>query len=640
MTAWRLVINSNQSGTTGTTIAETNFPHGTFFGSTIGTSQQGSSAVSSAVDNDITTAWFSSTSASFPQNMTVLLDASTSIPDVFTITTHPTNPDYSPSDFRIEVTNDVPPTVDSTWEVIWNIQNQIEWTGGETRSFDRVTVPVDPAITQLLENIGQASVNHSSITISEADYTILGVINVDVASLAMYNTIIEHSNSFSNPATIQEVQEMIDGLANASVSVVGISDNANSSLNITYNNTGAVVLSSIRVTAGTSGDETAYLDTVVANPHETTGQVTLSGLPLDDSNVIVKVQGFIASQIISEDSTSFISKDPVGFFPTTMTGWRLVVTSNQSGTTGVTIADTNFSGTNVTSTSHQGNSVAFLAVNNNVGNAWFSSRSENFPQNITVLLDNSVLIPNIFQVTTHPSNPDFSPQNFKLEITNDVPPTENSTWLTIWDIQNQTGWSEGETRSFEKSTVPSDPNIAALLNSIGQANVDHSDVTISEADYVVLGVTDVNFAKLSTYNAIIKHSSFFSNPATLIEVQSMINKLAISEVTLDQINNNAEVSTTVSYNLIAADLFTSLTITAGNAENNTAYFDSQVIDLNEGAGQFNLTGLPVDGTNVIVSIQALIGDITEKQSSTVFLSGANADATNIIPIIYLLLLAE
>ncbi|MEE9326117.1 MAG: sialate O-acetylesterase [Cocleimonas sp.] len=638
MTGWRLVINSNQSGTTGTTIAETNLPGN----NVTGTSQQGESAVSSAVDNDLGSAWFSSKSASFPQNMTVLLDASTTIPNVFEIATHHENPEFSPRDFKIEVTNDVPPSIDSTWETIWDIQDQTGWIGGETRSFDKPSDPADTAVTQLLESIGQASIDHSSISLGESDYIILDINNVDLSSLTTYNQIIEHSNTFSNPATTLEVQEMVDGLANASVSVVEISDNANTSLNITYNTTGSTVFSSLRITAGNSGDETAYLDTNVDNPHESTGQVILSDLPLDDSDVIIKVQSLIGSQVILEDSTTFNSKDPVDFFPATMTGWRLEITSNQSGTNGVTIADTNLPGTNVTSTSHQVNSVAFLAVNNNVDNAWFSSQSESFPQSLTVMLDSSASIPNLLQITTHPSNPDFSPENFKLEITNDVPPSENSTWITIWDVQNQTGWVAGETRSFEKSSVPLDNNISTLLSNIGQASFDHSDISISEANYAVLGVTDVTLTNLSIYNAIIKNSSFFSNPATLTEVQNMINKLAIANVILDQVNNSSEESTSISYNLIGADLFTSLTIKAGNSGNDTAYLDTQGVDPIEGEGQFDITGLPVDETNIIVSIQAFIGDIASKESSTTFLSGvtSNEDATNIIPILFLLLLEE
>lgn len=87
-------------------------------------------AAGNVVDNDAGTTWHSAIGGN-PALWRYDFGSNKDITEV-TITAHPSNPAYSPTDFDIQYSDD-----DSAWTTSWSVAGSTGWSAGETRTFTK-----------------------------------------------------------------------------------------------------------------------------------------------------------------------------------------------------------------------------------------------------------------------------------------------------------------------------------------------------------------------------------------------------------------------------------------------------------------------------------------------------------------------
>lgn len=457
-------------------------------------------------------------------------------------------------------------------------------------------------VTGILSQIGLEADNPDVLpsTVTAVQLSQVGITGVTPANIGAYQAYIDaNPDSFSNPATVSEIQAAVTSVNSTVTSVLAQIGNEGDNPNSVTSVVTVAQLESIGITGITPANIGAYQAYIDANPDAFSNPASISEIQTAVSNVNTAVSS-VLTQIGNE-----------GDSPNTIPSVVTVAQLNSIGITGVTPANIS---------AYQ----AYIDANPNN----FSSPATVSEIQAAVAAVNTNVTSVLAQIGNEGDNPNSVTsvvtvaQLESIGITG-VTPANIGAYQAYIDA-NPDAFSSPATLSEIQAAVASvNTSVSSVLTQIGNEgdnpNTIPSSVTVAQLQSI--GITGINASNLAAYQAYIDaNPDNFSSPATLAEVQAAVTA-ANSSVTsvLAQIGNEGDSPNTVPSVVTVAQL-QSIGITGVTAANIGAY--QAYIDANPNSFSSPAT---------LSEVQSAVTAVNSGVTSVLAQIGNEGDSPNTVP---------
>ncbi len=457
-------------------------------------------------------------------------------------------------------------------------------------------------VTGILSQIGLEADNPDTLpsTVTAVQLSQVGVTGVTPANIGAYQEYIDtHPDSFSNPATVSEIQAAVTSVNSTVTSVLAQIGNEGDNPNSVTSVVTVAQLESIGVTGVTEDNIGAYHDYIDANPDAFSNPATVSEIQTAVSNVNTAVSS-VLTQIGNEG-------DSPNVIPSSVT----VVQLNSIGITGVTAANI---------AAYQ----AYIDANPNS----FSSPATVSEVQAAVAAVNTNVTSVLAQIGNEGDNPNSVPSVVTVAQLNSIGVTgvtaANLSAYQAYIDANPDAFSSPATLSEIQAAVSTvNTNVTSVLAQIGNEgdspNTVPSVVTVAQLQSI--GITGVSASNIAAYQAYIDaNPNSFSSPATLSEVQTAVTAVNSSVTSvLAQIGNEGDSPNTVPSVVTVAQL-QSIGITGVTAANIGAY--QAYIDANPNSFSSPAT---------LSEVQSAVTAVNSGVTSVLAQIGNEGDSPNTVP---------